>query len=609
MQVRIFRWKAIGVLIGLLAIIAILLVIFAEPIARDTTEEVSTEVLGTQVDVGKLDLIPSKASVRLSALQVADPFEPRRNLVEAEQILVKLDPEALAEKKVVIENFALNGMRFGTTRKTPARPVKGNGFAPQTLRAVREWAKQFDVPLLHLTPIDTIKQLVLNPAQLGTIQAAQALVARTDSTKQALDQGFKALDVGGTVDSARALAARLHDADPKKLGLDGTRQAIQSVKQTLDRLDQTRKQVEGLQRQVGQSVQLLGNGVKGLDEARKKDYAFARSLLKLPSFDAPQIGKAFFGKVSIDRVQQALYWAEIARKYMPPGLLPREDPGPKRLRAAGTMIRFPKEHQYPQFLLQLGQLDFTIAGTGPLQGAYQALVKGITTTPSLYGRPMTLEASRRAKGSAVAGIDVGAVIDHVTDKTKDSVAARLAGVELPAFDLPGLPFRVAPGLSAVNLDFALKGERLDARWAIASNKVSWTPDTASHPFSDLERVVWRVISGIGDLKVDARVKGTIKNPSLTVASNLDDAIAARLKAVIGEEVAKAEAMARAKVDSLVQDKAEPVKQRIAAVQADASKRIGIQTQQLDEVQKQLKAELGRLTAGLAPGIKLPKIKL
>ena len=79
--------------------------------------------------------------------------------------------------------------------------------------------------------------------------------------------------------------------------------------------------------------------------------------------------------------------------------------------------------------------------------------------------------------------------------------------------------------------------------------------------------------------------------------------------MIGEEVAKAEAMARAKVDSLVQDKAEPVKQRIAAVQADASKRIGIQTQQLDQVQEQLKAELGRLTAGLAPGITLPKIKL
>ena len=43
----------------------------------------------------------------------------------------------------------------------------------------------------------------------------------------------------------------------------------------------------------------------------------------------------------------------------------------------------------------------------------------------------------------------------------------------------------------------------------------------------------------------------MKAPRLSVKSNLDDAIAQRLKAVIGEEVAKAEAMARAKVDSLV----------------------------------------------------------
>jgi uncharacterized protein (TIGR03545 family) len=570
---------------------------------------VSTEVLGTEVDVGKLDLIPRQASVRLEALQVADPFEPRRNLVEAAQILVKLNPEALTEKKIVIENFALHGMRFGTTRKTPARPVKGNGFAPQTLKAVRQWAKQFDVPILQLTPIDTIKQLVLNPGQLGTVQAAQALMARTDSTRQALERGFKAVDVGGTVDSARALAARLKDADPKKLGLDGTRQAVQSIKLTLDRLKQTRRQIDGMRTRVDEGVQLLGRGAQGLDEVRKKDYAFARSLLKLPSFEAPEIGKAFFGKVSIDRVQQALYWAELARKYMPPGLLPREDPGPKRLRAAGTVVRFPKEHQYPQFLLQLGQLDFAIEGGGPLQGAYQAVVRGVTTTPALYGRPMTLSASRRATGSVVAGIDVGAVIDHVTENTTDSVAARLAGVQLPAFDLPGMPFRIAPGLSAVNLNFALKGEQLAARWAVASDRVSWSPDTVAHPFNDLERVVWRVVSGLSDLRVDARVNGTLRRPSLAVSSNLDDAIAARLKAVIGEQVAKGEALARAKVDSLVQDKVGPVKERIAAVQSDATKQIGAENSQLDQVEQQLQAELKRLTAGLAPGINLPKIKL
>jgi uncharacterized protein (TIGR03545 family) len=610
MRIKVFRWKAIGPLLLLLGILTVLMILFAEPVARDTTEEASTELLGTQVDVGKLDLLPRQASVELAALQIADPFEPRRNLVQADQIRLKLNPEALAEKKLVVEQFTLHGMRFGTARKVPARPVKGGGFAPQALRAVRQWSQQFNVPLLQLTPIDTIKQLVLNPTQLGTVQAAQGLVARTDSTRQALEQGFKQVDIRGTVDTARALADRLAASDPRKLGLDGTRQAIQSVQQTLKQLDQAKQQVNGLQRQVTQGVQLLGTGVKGLDEARKKDYAFAKSLLKLPTFSAPDIGNAFFGKVSIERFQQALYWAELARHYMPPGLLPREDSGPKRLRAAGKTIGFPKEHTWPAFLVQLAQIDFAIGGSNPLQGAYQASVRGLTSTPALYGRPMTVVAHRSAAGSAIADIDVSGVINHLSSSPRDSVAAKLRGVKLPSFDIPGLPFRLAPGTGAANLTFALRGDQLLGRWGIGSSNVTWALDSArGRALNDLEGLVWRVVSGLKTLDVKAEVRGTIRAPKLSVASNLDDAIAARLKAVIGEEVAKAEAMARAKVDSIVNEKVEPVKRQIAAVQAQATQRVAAEQQQLDKVQADLQVQLKRLTGGLAPEIKLPKIKL
>ncbi|HET6578422.1 MAG TPA: hypothetical protein VFG66_08870, partial [Gemmatimonadales bacterium] len=67
--------------------------------------------------------------------------------------------------------------------------------------------------------------------------------------------------------------------------------------------------------------------------------------------------------------------------------------------------------------------------------------------------------------------------------------------------------------------------------------------------------------------------------------------------------------ARAKVDSIVSDKVEPVKQRIAAVQADATRRVAAEQQRLDQVEADLRKQLERLTGGLAPGIKLPKIKL
>jgi hypothetical protein len=68
-------------------------------------------------------------------------------------------------------------------------------------------------------------------------------------------------------------------------------------------------------------------------------------------------------------------------------------------------------------------------------------------------------------------------------------------------------------------------------------------------------------------------------------------------------------MARAKVDSIVNEKVEPVKRQIAAVQSQATQRVATEQQQLDKVQADLQAQLKRLTGGLAPEIKLPKIKL
>ena len=163
-----------------LLLVAVLLWLFAEPVAKDTTEEVSTELLGTQVDVGKLDIIADEASVDLRELQIADPFDVNRNLVEAAEIRLKLNPLALAEKKFVVENFRLSGMRFGTDRKEPAKPVESGGFAPQAMKAVRQWSEQFDVPLLKLTPIDTIKAAgpQSDPAHLGAGRPGRSRAGR-----------------------------------------------------------------------------------------------------------------------------------------------------------------------------------------------------------------------------------------------------------------------------------------------------------------------------------------------------------------------------------------------------------------------------------------------
>jgi hypothetical protein len=153
------------------------------------------------------------------------------------------------------------------------------------------------------------------------------------------------------------------------------------------------------------------------------------------------------------------------------------------------------------------------------------------------------------------------------------------------------------------------GADILGRWTIQSNQVTWLADTTGHPLNQLERIVFEVVSGLKELRVAAAVSGSVREPKLSVSSNLDKAISQRLQAVVGQEVAKAERMARAKVDSLVADKVTPVKQQITGLQSEATHRVQAQKQQLDEAETRLNAELKRWTGGLAPGIELPKIKL
>jgi hypothetical protein len=66
-------------------------------------------------------------------------------------------------------------------------------------------------------------------------------------------------------------------------------------------------------------------------------------------------------------------------------------------------------------------------------------------------------------------------------------------------------------------------------------------------------------------------------------------------------------MVRAKVDSAVAERVEPVRKQILAARSEAETRLGLDRKQVEDVEGELQAELKRLTGGLAPGIKLPKL--
>lgn len=607
MAIKLFRWKAILPFGLFLVLIAAVWLLFGEEFIRRQSEDYATEMLGAEVDIGGLQITLRQSRVVVTGLQVADPFNRNRNLLAADRIVFDLDAVPLLEKKVAIDQVELTGLQFGADRKRPAREIKTVGIAQRVRSQLGEWKQQFNVPLLSLTPIDTLKALVLDPTKLATVQATLAVRTRADSVRQALEASLKALQPGPVLDSAKALAARLGASNPAKLGTQGSLQAVTDVKRSLDQIKALKQQVADMQQSVTSGANLLAAGLKDVDAARQQDYQLARGLLKLPSISAPDISALLFGPPTASIFEEALYYANLGRSYLPPGLDPLRNPGPRRLRMAGTTIAFPKLHAYPTFLLRQGKIGFRFGGdtTG---GAFTGSVQGLTSQPALYGKPTLFAAQGALKGANPLSIDLGGKLDHVRAVPLDSLAGAVGGIALPAFNLPGLPFRLDPGRGRATLSFAMDGDQLRGRWSVIStNLTSGLIDSArGKPLTKLESLVGDVIGNVRGLTLEARLGGTMAHPSLSIGSNVGDALAGGIRQVLGQEVAKVEARTRAEVDRQVSQGVAQAQQQVSAVAADLGKKVGLQSDQIAQVETELQSQLKRYTGGAGGLIKLPK---
>jgi uncharacterized protein (TIGR03545 family) len=308
--------------------------------------------------------------------------------------------------------------------------------------------------------------------------------------------------------------------------------------------------------------------------------------------------------VTIDRFQQALYWLMLAREHAPPGLVPRETTAPSRLRREGTTVRFVEPAALPRFLIRRAEVDLTMSD-GAGRGVYGLALADVTSEPAILGRPTVFALRRSATGSDVESVTARGTLDHVRAQPRDIVSVEARGVRLPAFTLPVLPMRADPGVGVSELRVQVDGDQLSGRRSVRSSAVSWITDSASaRPLNTLESLVTRVIAGLGELDLTAELSGSLESPKLSVRSNLDRAIAARVQAVAGEEIAKAEAKVRAQVDRIVEERTAPARARVAQLRSDGEQRVAEARRRLDEERAKLDAQLRSATGGL---IGLPRI--
>jgi len=582
--------------------------LYADTLVQRGVEATGESLVGAKVDVESVDLRPAEGSIRLTGLQVANPDAPMTNLVEAGDIVVDLMLEPLLEKKVVVQNLVVTGVRFNTPRETSGALENPDPEAGALWRQVNGWADdaRAQIPSFSLESLTgTVRTEAISADSLRTVQYARAVRSRVDSMRTSWESELQALDPRPRIDSLRAVVERLEAFRPTPLNALQIPALVRDGRTTLTGITDLQSQVAALDDEVRDGISSLRIGSDVIAELRAQDLAYARGLLNIPSLDAPSISPALFGGTALVWMKPVLYWAQTAGRFLPPGLDPRTRPGPKRARAEGTTVEFPGRATYPAFLLERGELGVDIGGTGLAAGTYTAHIRGLTSSPALLGRPMEISLERQQGAQGPRGLSLSAVLDHTGDVMRDSAVLSITDVGLPEIDLGALGGRLSLGQGESTFSLRRVGDQIAARLHWVSTDLGWVTPAGVDPQQTSQArpgsaewardLVWRTLTGIDRLELGMGLEGTLENPSLSVTSNIGEAVAASLRRELGQQIADAEARLRQEVDQRIQPVVQNARGRVDSARAEVADRVRAQRQQVDDLRARLEARVQDLT--------------
>jgi len=606
---KVFRPPGLVVFMLFIVAVAVAWWLYADTLVQRGVEATGESIVGARVEVESVDLRPTDGGVRLTGLRVANPDAPMSNLLEAEEITVDLMLEPLLEKKVVVQNLVVTGVRFNTPRETSGALENPDPEAGRLWREVNAWADQIELPQLSLESLTgAVRTEAISVDSLRTVRYAREMIARADSMRGDWEARLTGLDPRPRIDSVRSVLQRLESFRVTPLNALQIPGLVRDGRASLTNVVSLQSDVAALDDAVREGIGALQVAPEVFAELRAQDIAYARSLLDIPSLEAPSISPALFGGTALVWLKPVLFWARTAERFLPPGLDPRNRPGPQRARAQGTTVEFPGRATYPKFLLQQGEIGLQIGGAGIAAGAYTARLSNLTSAPALLGQPMEIALGREQGAQGPRGLSLSAVLDHTTETVRDSVAVGLDGVRLPEIDLSAFGGRLDLGLGESSFSLRRIGDQLAAQLRWVSTDLGWTRNAGDAPTAAprigtaewARDLVWRTLTGVERVELEMGLVGSIDDPSISIASNLGEALAASLRRELGQQIADAEARLRQEVDSRVQPWVQDARDRVDTLRNEIAERVAAQRAEVDDLRARLDARLQELE-GRIPG--------
>ena len=370
------RWTYLLSRILIVALVWGFIAFGVDPLLRYSSVQTLQSVTGAKADVGEVITTFFPPSVTVRGLGLASARRPGWNLVEFDEMHVKLEAASLSQRRFVVEEGRLDGLRFDTRRIDDGQLEE----VPEPIDDEPSWMteKLTELGTEWLTNLTEQVKAQLDPDTLETYRTGTEMYEKWD---------VRFVDMASRAKAMKPRVDRL--VDQFKRAKEGdTLQQIEQYLQVSQRAEQIIIEVQGFRDELKDIVPEVRDDFQTLNAARERDQEKVKHTISLLKPDPRRISQALLGKTMYSQIQQALTWVETIRRYQEDL---KEQVQPPR--SAGRDFEFIVRNPGPDFLLKKLSLTGLISVNAE-SVPFEAMLTDVTEDPKLLGRPcvMTLAA-------------------------------------------------------------------------------------------------------------------------------------------------------------------------------------------------------------------------
>lgn len=607
------RWEAIIPFTIVMALFWAYFHFFFDLHLRKALELGGYYVIGSEVNIRSLETSFWNGSLRIQGVELTDAEKPTHNMIEVGDIRFGVLWDGLLRAKIIINEMATEGIKIGTTRKSPGKikPVDPKeeskpGFIETEgeklkNKALDQTKEQHSSNVLG--DLASILSGTSGNEQLGKIEGTLVSKAKMQEIEQSFkekskgwEERFKTLPQGKDI---QALSDRMSQVKTKDF--KSPQELADSVKQfdeIIKEADQKYKAVQSASNDLNSDYKNLDQGLKDLDAMVRKDIQDLEARFKIPKLDAKSISQSLF-RPYIDPYLTKFYrYKAMVDKYMPPNLRKKgkDEPEPEmqpRPRAKGISYEFGRPNSYPLFWIKKIAVS-SQAGATPDAGNIEGTITDVTSNQVLTRKPTVATLKGGFPSNEIKDFKLMMSLDNT--KTLSEI---LFDLGIGSYPVAGRPVVQSPDVS---LAFAKAAATLTAKGSLvglrdlkfnlnnAMNGVTFDVKAQNPTVNDILKGIF---DGIPTVTINADISGMLPEFKADISSNVGPEIQKGFEKQVQKKIDEARAKIQAYVNEQIGKEKAKLEAEVAKFKAQIDGEIKKVQDQLNSQKAQAEAKVNQ----------------